>query len=189
MAESDPPLPRLPEDLDNLRRLRREALRRMAEDEDRMPVVIYGGPPPQPDRPTAAAVYGGPTMGDKGVTRRWTLKRILVILAAMLAGLMALFFGTRKNTNPVYGGPPVQPRPGPVAEPVGKENAPVYGGPPMYDREPRTDKDQSPNQDPYLRDQRPTRQPDRPIDPADPDPSLPATVYGGPPLDPQERPQ
>ena len=185
-SESNPPLPRLPEDPENLRRLRREALRRMEEDEERMPVVIYGGPPPQQqDRPPAVTIYGGPPIGGSGVTRRWTLKRILIVIAALIAGLTALFLGTRKVVAPVYGGPPLPPEPRPA--PDRRENAPVYGGPPMSDREPRADEDQPTDQDPYMRDQRPARE--APRDPADSDGSSPATVYGGPPLQPQEPPQ
>jgi hypothetical protein len=143
VADSDPPLPRIPEDPESLRRLRREALRELQDEEElfaRAPVygtppppedrgsaaTVYGGPPPQ-ERPTAATVYGGPAMGGGGqLTRRWTLKRILILLAAVLAGITAIFFGTRRPPAPVYGGPPIEPQP--------KENYPLYGGPPPRPR-------------------------------------------------------
>ncbi len=194
MSESDPPLPRVPDDPENLRRLRREALRRMEEDEHRWAAVVYGGPPidpetKEPERPPAAAVYGGPAMGGGSpVTRRWTLKRILVFLAALLAGLTALFFGARKIAVPVYGGPPIPPQPMPQPTPGPRENQPVYGGPVPPEREPpnhrRGDKSVPPTPDS-------NPSPDSEWQPkADPsNSSYPAAVYGGPPPAPPGKPR
>jgi hypothetical protein len=194
--ESDPLLPRVPEDPENLRRLRREALRRMEEDEFRAAAAVYGGPPPNTDLgklpqpgqsgPMAATVYGGPTSGGGGsVSRRWTLKRILILLAALLAGLTALFVGTRKISAPVYGGPPIQPNPEPNPDPGPKENQPVYGGPRPPDSDDR-DRRRNRPKPPTPREDSPEQGPVIPHDSSNP--SSPAAVYGGPPPEPQAPP-
>jgi hypothetical protein len=115
--DSDHPLPRSPEDSDNLRRLRDDGLRRLQE-EERNFLPVYGGPPPAP-------VYGGPPA--KG---RWTPRRLLLILLGIIAALAALLFGTRAviHPYPVYGGPPPpdpsQVNPQPVNPPTPSDGAP-----------------------------------------------------------------
>jgi hypothetical protein len=189
LADFDPPLPRLPEDQENLRRLRREALRKLRDEEELLwrapvyggppppaehnsPTTVYGGPPPQ-EPPSAGTVYGGPTMGGGGqVTRRWTLKRILFLVGAILAGLLALFFGTRKITAPVYGGPPIDPSP--------KDNYPVYGGPvppPSPRPEPTPKRHQAVPS---------TTNQHRSSNPPELQPKSAAAVYGGPPPKPPQ---
>jgi hypothetical protein len=148
--------------------------------------------------------------GGGHVTRRWTLKGILMLLAAVLACLIAIFVGARKLVAPVYGGPPIRPEP-PADR---KESAPVYGGPPLYEREPQPDGDERPNPRPAKTqaqgssdDEAPSgpripggpgklggpRSPGRPSQPGtpkSPDPSaFPFAVYGGPPPLPPEPPQ
>jgi len=104
MPDSDPPLPRSTDDPDNLRRLREDALRRLEQEKHPSPAPVYGGPP-QVDPPT----------------RRWTLRGLLLLLAGIIGGIVALWFGVRRIVAPVYGGPPPQQTNPP---------APVYGGPP-----------------------------------------------------------
>jgi hypothetical protein len=99
MGTDQPPLPRPPDDADALQRLREEAMRRMENE----PRPVYGGPAP---------VYGGPP-----VTRRWTLRGILMLIAGAVAAIAGGIWGYEKMTTPVYGGPPA---PEPKA---------VYGGP------------------------------------------------------------
>jgi len=113
IQEPDSQLPRKPEDLSEIRRLRREALEHLDAEEHPSPSVVYGGP-----------AFGG------RMTRRWTLRRILLLIAALLAGLGATFFGLRRYRYPapVYGGPPVPPQPNPDGS-DDKKAAPVYGGP------------------------------------------------------------
>ncbi|HLK63503.1 MAG TPA: hypothetical protein VKU19_08685 [Bryobacteraceae bacterium] len=94
MEQPQPPLPKPPADEENLRRLRQEAAERM-----RREAASY---PPAP-------VYGGPP-----ISRRWTLRGIVTLVASAVAALVAGLWGYRKVVTPVYGGPP---------------NA-VYGGPP-----------------------------------------------------------
>jgi len=106
--DPDTPFPRSPDDPDKIRRLRAEAMRNLAEEE----------------RAAPAPVYGGPSMGAGGsVTRRWTLRRILMILVGAAGAIIALFFVGRRIVAPVYGGPPI-PQP-----PNDNPPAPVYGGP------------------------------------------------------------
>ena len=107
--DSDPPLPRSPDDPDNLRRLRENALRQMEQEERPAPMPVYGGPP-QFDG-------GGP------VSRRWALKGILLLLAGIIGAMIAKWFGARRTVAPVSGGPPA-PNPQPSVP------GPVYGGPP-----------------------------------------------------------
>jgi hypothetical protein len=122
------------------------------------PMPLYGSPPSGQDEPTTApqrnpptTIYGGPP-----ITRRWTLRGILLVIVGALAALAAAIFGYKKITTPVYGGPPA-PRPpapgGEVPGPRGEAPAPhdepsrdvhggapaaVYGGPPVR-REPPPD--------------------------------------------------
>ena len=116
--ETDPPLPRKPEGISEIRRLRREALEHLDAEEHPAPSVVYGGPAP---------VYGGPGLGGR-ITRRWTLRRILLLIAAILAGLGATLFGVKRFAAPVYGGPPIPPQPKPDGSDE-KHTNPVYGGP------------------------------------------------------------
>jgi hypothetical protein len=125
--DSEPPLPRQPHDPKNLARLREEARRRL-DHEERSPAPAFGGAPPAP-------VYGGAPI----VTRRWTLRGIVALVAAALAAVAAVV--TRKwiaSSHPgetsrpaatVYGGPP-PPTPTPPVDSSGPP-APVYGAPPM----------------------------------------------------------
>ena len=103
---SDPRLPRSPEDPDELLRLREDALRRL-EKEERPPAPVYGGPPP----------------ADRGgwVTRRRTLRELLLVPVGTVGAIVARLFGGRRMVGPVYAqsGPQGQARP----------PAPVYGGP------------------------------------------------------------
>jgi hypothetical protein len=129
MEPSQPPLPRPPGDEENLRRLRKEAAERMARE-------VPMGPKPSPAyRP--APVYGGPPI----ITRRWTLRGVLMLMVSSLVALAAALWGYRKITTPVYGGPPAPSPSGPVppstvygGPPPPQESqrppAPVYGGPP-----------------------------------------------------------
>jgi hypothetical protein len=94
MGTDQPPLPRRPDDSDALRRLREDAARRMEEDERMQPRPVYGGPPI--------------------VTRRWTLRGILMLIAGAVAAIAGAIWGYEKVTTPVYGGPPA---PDPRAEP------------------------------------------------------------------------
>jgi hypothetical protein len=113
MGPDQPPLPRPPDDPENLNRLREEARRRMeAESLRDVPRPVYGGPPI--------------------VTRRWTLRGILLLIAGAIAAISAAIWGYQKVAVPVYGGPPVPtpvPEPAPVS-PSPTHAAPVYGGPP-----------------------------------------------------------
>jgi hypothetical protein len=205
LADLEPQLPRVPEDLDALRRLRREALRRLEEEEHGSPVVVYGGPPvdPSQDGPLQperlpAAVYGGPPLGGGSVSRRWTLKHILILIGTVLAALSALFFGARKLSAPVYGGPPLppQPRPAPVVEPYqepapSRDNQPVYGGPKPYEPEPRpTPNSSHPNASNPDASNPDASNPDASNpDASNPGASYPNAVYGGPPPTAPEPPQ
>jgi len=203
--DSDPRLPRSPEDEENLRILREEARSRLLAEEslqaemDKLrsfPMTVYGGPPlgrpsgrlsdsqseGQSDRPFAATVYGGPPGGGGPVTRRWTLRGILLLILGILGGAIAAIFGYRRLTAPVYGGPPA---PGP-----GKFPAAVYGGPvprpdpsleqPKIQPDPKTKQHSKPHGEP-------PPQPPAPA-PGPSVPSRPAPVYGGPPPKPQPPP-
>ncbi|HEY4361966.1 MAG TPA: hypothetical protein VGN17_13395 [Bryobacteraceae bacterium] len=91
-----------------MRQLLDDARRKMEEEEymRTMPRPVYGGPP---------------------VTRRWSIRGIVMLVAGALAAIAAAVFGWNKMAAPVYGGPPVQPVPpnGEITPP-----AAVYGGPP-----------------------------------------------------------
>ena len=113
METPQPPLPKPPGDEENLKRLREEAARRMAQERTERP----GGRDPQRSEPYT--VYGGPP----GPTRRWTLRGIVLAILGALAALAAAIWGYRKVTTPVYGGPP----------------AAVYGGPPVRPEPPPDD--------------------------------------------------
>lgn len=165
---SDPTLPRLPEDPDQLHRLREEALRHLQDEERLGPTPVYGGPP-----------IGG------GVSRRWTLKRILfVVLGAIAAGLAAFFALRKRAPEPhivIYGAPPI--------DRTRKDN-PVYGGPipprPRDKSRERTKPHTQPVPGP-----KPVPPGKKPTDSTDPAPGPPAAVYGGPvpPPKPQAPPQ
>lgn len=157
-----PPLPRPLDEGNEIRRLREEA-RRNLDAEERPPAAVYGGPTP---------VYGGPPFGGGSVSRRWTLKRIFLVLFGLIAAaLAALFFGRRPGPGPgnvIYGGPPPRPDPGPAN--------PVYGGP-------------VPPPDPKgaLKKRKPSpRKPAAPKPPSGPPPA--AAVYGGPAPRPPQPP-
>lgn len=124
--DSDPPLPRSPDDPDNLRRLREDALRRLEDEERPSPAAVYGGPPPVDDLP--APVYGGPAPvygGPPPVNRRRTLWALLLLALGMVGAFVARLFrrrrivpdgyGQSRPPAPVYGGPPIPPpQPTPV---------------------------------------------------------------------------
>ena len=175
--EPDPPLPRRPEDLSEIRRLRREALQHLDAEEHPAPSVVYGGPAP---------VYGGPAFGGR-VTRRWTLRRILLLIAALLAGIGATLFGVKRFAAPVYGGPPIPPQPQPDGSDEKHPN-PVYGGPVS----PGPEDQLRPKPKPTPKPHRPTAVPapsPRVVPPPNPTPVKPAAaVYGGPVPPPQPRP-
>ena len=169
--EPDPPLPRKPEDASQIHRLRREALEHLDAEEHPSPGAVYGGPAP---------VYGGSPFGGGSVSRRWTLKRIFIILFGLIAAaLAALFFGRHPGPGPgnvIYGGPPPRPDPGP--------GNPVYGGPVPP----------PPGPDDKLKKRKPSaRKRAAPKPPSEPPPA--AAVYGGPapqppqPQTPTEPPQ
>ena len=125
---SDSRLPRSPEDPDNLRRLREEAVTRLEAEERRASAPVYGGPPPRPEppapeRPDAITVYGGPPLGGGGpVSRRGLLWGLILAALAALGALIAWLIRPRKifpsssqelhsQPAPVYGGPPIRPQP------------------------------------------------------------------------------
>ena len=117
--DSDPPLPRSPDDPDNLLRLREEALGRLEDEERASPAPMYGGPAP---------VYGGPPPigGGGSVTRRRTLWGLFLVALGMVGTIIARLFRGRRLATPeyapstpqatVYGGPP--PRPPQPAPPL-----------------------------------------------------------------------
>ena len=134
--DSQPPLPRRPDDPENLARLREEARRRRDRDE-RPPAPVYGGAPM--------------------VNRRWTMRGIVLLVLGALAAFAAILtwlWPLRRPPGPVYGGPPlpVPPVPPIQAEPHPEFNpnpsldpaarppepprpaATVYGGPPPPQR-------------------------------------------------------
>lgn len=135
--DSDPRLPRSPQDPDNLRRLREEALRRREEEERASPATVYGGPPPptddRPGPPELAAVYGGPPPfnGGGSITRRLTLWGLLLLALGALGAIIARLFGRSRVITPeylqsgppaaVYGGPPIQPPQPPQPQPDSKQ--------------------------------------------------------------------
>jgi hypothetical protein len=156
--DSDPPLPRSPDDPDNLRRLRENAFRQMEQEERPAPMPVYGGPP-QFDG-------GGP------VSRRWTLKGILLLLGGIIGALLALWFGTQRNVAPVGGGPTApNPQPSPPA--------PVVGGPPPPQPQPPQPQPWQPNPPGPVYGGPPPPQPQPQPQPSQPNP--PGPVYGGPP--------
>jgi hypothetical protein len=125
----EPDLPRSPKDEANLRRLRKEARRRLAEDEGLQLDKLRADPVDDgslSERLSSITVYGGPIWGGEApagqlpdesrqpVTRRWTLRGILLLILGLVAAMLAALFGLSRRPSPVYGGPP----------------APVYGGPP-----------------------------------------------------------
>ena len=92
-----------------MRQLLDDARRKMEEEEymRTMPRPVYGGPP---------------------VTRRWTMRGIVMLIAGALAAIAAAVFGMWKMAAPVYGGPP----------------APVYGGPVVPPERPPQKPDEPP---------------------------------------------
>ena len=63
-----------------------------------------------------APVYGGPP-----ITRRWTLRGIIMLVVSALAAIAAGLFAYQKITAPAYGGPPAPvptPPPQPPANPA-----------------------------------------------------------------------
>ena len=61
-----------------------------------------------------ATVYGGP---PSPITRRWTLRGILLLIVGAIVALAAAIWGYKKVTVPVYGGPPAQVPTPPPPEP------------------------------------------------------------------------
>lgn len=137
-SDSDPRLPRSPQDPDNLRRLREKAMADRDEEERMSTATVYGMPPPPlepPAPPEQAPVYGGPSMGggSGSMTRRLTLWGLLLLaLGAIGAILIRLFGGLRiiplvlgqsVPSAAVYGGPPV-PSPQPPVPPVPEQHLP-----------------------------------------------------------------
>jgi hypothetical protein len=159
--EPDPPLPRKPEDVSELQRLRKEALQHLDAEERPSSATVYGGPAP---------VYGGPPSGGP-VTRRWTLKRILILVFSLVAAALAALFALWKRPPAppivIYGGPPIQRDP--------RENQPLYVTPTT----------------PVPGDKHPHRKPSpvpgpKPTPPQQPPPA--AAVYGGPAPRPPQPP-
>jgi len=165
--DPDTQFPRSPDDPENLRRLRAEALRNLDGEE----------------RAAPAPVYGGPSMGGGGsVTRRWTVRRILSILIGAIGAIIALFFVGRRIVAPVYGGPPL-PRPD-------NPPAPVYGGPLPPAPNPSPSPELAPKKHLQPRsDPQPIAKPSAPVygGPPPPQPKPQATVYGGPPPPPPDQ--
>ena len=135
-SDSDPRLPRSPQDPDNLRRLREKARADRDEEERMSPATIYGMPPPPlepPAPPEMAPVYGGPPSANGGgsMTRRLTLWGLLLLaLGAIGAIIVRLFggfriiplaFGQSGPPAPVYGGPPIPPPQPPQPSPGGEQ--------------------------------------------------------------------
>lgn len=114
MSQPEAPFPRIPENPDQLRRLREEAMRRMDREDWPEPAPVYGGPSMagsrEPERPEPVTIYGGPPFGGGGngrMTRRLTLIGLLLMLIGGVGALVAWFLGHRSPTPaPVYGGPP-----------------------------------------------------------------------------------
>ena len=101
-----------------MRRLREQAAERLKWEEaqketSRDTAPVYGSPAYFAERAgrEPSTVYGGP---PTPVTRRWTLRGIVLLILGAISALAAAIWGYRKITAPVYGGPP----------------AAVYGGPP-----------------------------------------------------------
>jgi hypothetical protein len=92
MEPPQPPLPRPPGDPENLRRLRQEAVERMQREES-----SSADPRPSPQQRPPAPVYGGPPI----ITRRWTVRGILLLIAGALAAIAAVFWGRRRVPAPV----------------------------------------------------------------------------------------
>lgn len=178
--DSDPRLPRSPQDEGNLRRLREEAARRLLAEEKLQAEMetsresaapVYGMPPPE--RPSAATVYGGPPAGL--VTRRWTLRGILLLALGVIGGILAAIFGWRRWSAPVYGGPP----------------APVYGGPVPQPTPISPDNPTSPVKPRIKPAPKPKPSSKQPLEPElkpQDVPRPPAPVYGGPPPHPRPAP-
>jgi len=151
MVPPEAPLPRPPGDEENLRRLRQQAAERLAREEPPGPEPWVGPRPPAP-------VYGSPF---RMATRRWSLRRILVLIGSLVAAIAAIWKLRKvpqiRISAPVYGGPPAPtpppPQPQPQADP--RQSAPAYGGPP-------------------------------PQPPPQPTPRQAAPVYGGPPPKPPD---
>jgi hypothetical protein len=138
MSDSQPPLPRRPDDPERLARLRKEAAARLDKErldrelfKDRAPAVTYGGPP--------AAVYGGPpaapdraprppapVYGGAPPARRGMIAGIVALLLAGLAAVAAVFkdkWMKSRIAAPVYGGPPI-PQPTPLRPEPSRDDAP-----------------------------------------------------------------
>jgi hypothetical protein len=192
----DPSLPRAPNGLENRRRLRHEALSRLAAEEQRFAVASLADPAPQP-------------LGTRRRAIRTLAQGVLAFLIATVATSRRLmpvaWAGPDSNSNQdpdkspgdVYGGPPPDDGPdpdpdskddqnnppeelfppgaGPGQDPNTKDdpdNSPgqIYGGPPPDDQE---DQNGSPQDEPPPANMSPLQQPVQP--------SPPAPVYGGPP--------
>jgi hypothetical protein len=115
--DSSPRLPRSPHAPDNLLRLREDALRRL-EQEERAILTLAKGEPARTDR-------------DGSMTRRRTLRELLLVPLGVVGAIVARLFGGRRVVASVYAQseppkPQVQQPPLPRPEP---ERAPVYGGP------------------------------------------------------------
>jgi hypothetical protein len=98
------PLPRPPDDPENLRRLREEAVRRVEQEERARPITIYGeppapvygGPPPPPSTYSAAPPPPAPAYGGAPApARRWSLVSVVLLIVAALA-LVAAWLASRK---------------------------------------------------------------------------------------------
>jgi len=141
----DPSLPRVPNGLENRRRLRLEALNRLAAEEQRFAAAALSNSAPQ-------------TPGTRRRALRTLAQGVLAILIATFAAprrlIPAAWAGSDSNSdqNPdnspgdVYGGPPPDDQedqngppeeepppanPSPLQQPVQPSPpAPVYGGPP-----------------------------------------------------------
>ena len=180
-SDSQPPLPRRPDDPERLARLRKEASERLDSERfdnerPRPPAAVYGGPP----NPYASPLYEAPrppapVYGGAPPARRRMIAGIVALLLGGLAAVASIFkdkWMKSRIVGPVYGGPPLptpepsknkipEPAPGTKPDAVDAQPRPaaaVYGGPTMR------------------------------VEPPSETPSPPAPVYGGPPPPPPGKP-
>lgn len=103
--DDEPTLPRPNDDPDRLKKLREDARKRLDAESH------------EPEYPMPAPAYGGPTLPAPMRSKSWTMRGLLIVAAAILAGFIAWFVGRVVVPMPVYGGPPMPGPNPPSAEP------------------------------------------------------------------------